>query len=172
MDKPSWFFISVLERDSSLDNLTQEFYELCCVQFGHKNHGWKVVSFKPKRFMFHLNTTAPINQDALFDLSMCLSDFGKVISEATNSLTDTTQKYSMVFVVDSGERVSDLTKNIESFMAHMKSGYDLSLRDGYITVKISKETIEDALKVKKEIESIIVLYPKMSLITTFRNWVN
>jgi hypothetical protein len=168
MSQPNWFIISVLETNKSLESLTHKFHQFCCLQPGSQNHGWKTVSSNPHRYLYQLISTVPVHEEAIFDLSIMLhTTEGKVISEATNCVADTTPQFTHVYILDAGDIVSDK----DNIFFHL-SGYSVSVFENIMTIRFTRDNLEKSLDTKTRLDHLISLTKEVKVITVFNNWKN
>ncbi len=171
MPNPTWYFVAILERNISVDDLAREFNNLCQTQPGVKNHGWCVISNKPKRFQFQLISEVQLDQETLYDLSMTLHDTAEVISEATNCLTAYTEpQFGMVYVVDTGYLIVGRNPNIDEFSARMNSDYKVSFCGQHMTISFTGRSKDEVNNVRKEVEGLIKKNRQMVIVNVFKNW--
>lgn len=166
---PRWYFISVVETKDP-QQLTTKFNELCCLQRGALNHGWRVVSFSPTRYLFQFISEEPLNQDTIFDLVMLCEDSGTVISECTNLISEPdAPQYNLITIVDTGYKVIGRNPILEELEQQMQPG-TVNFRGEIMTVITAHQTLSEALIAQKKVERYIKDHGQMTIITTFKNW--
>lgn len=170
MPEATWYFVSVLESTSSLEKLTEKFHQLCCLQPGVKNHGWRVVTVKPRRYLFQLISRERLSQDSLFDLSMLVQEEGSVIAEATNCVSEEVPLLNLVFVIDTGVKLIGRNPTLDTFEQHLDEHYKISYLDGFMTLSFSTPNVIETFAARKYIEGLIRSSGRMTLIATFNNW--
>ena len=169
MTQPTWYFISIVETNLSLENLTSKFQTLCCLQPGAKNYGWRLVTTKPKRYLFQLISTKKIPAVTLYNLSMMIQEVGKVVGEATNCVLADQPNYSYIFVVDSGFRIIGRNNVLDTFENKLNPNTSVHYIDGFMTINATCESIPEAVRTKYRIEELLHA-GNMTLIATFYNW--
>lgn len=172
MDKPTWFFISLVELQNLPVDLTERFHELCSRQEGVTTHGWRLVSSSLKRYLFFCNCSVPLSQDAVFDLSMCLQTSGEVISESTNSIYPPEEPlFEVVYIIDSGVRLIGRDPEIDLFLGLLdETIYKVTFLDGVMTVSYKNADLLEVITAKKHIEVLARSSKRFKIITYFINW--
>lgn len=167
MSDPDWFFISVVETPDP-EELATKFNEFCHLQNGVLNHGWRMVTLRPRRYMFQFVSQERICSETIYYLSMLLQNDNKVISEATNSISDVELHHTIVYLIDT-RHLTDPDSVLLSLEQVIGSNWLATYIEGFLTIRFSVCNISAVTRLQHELDHTLQAKGLMNL-AIFKNW--